>query len=185
MRTFIAVPLSLECKFLLSQTQEHLRTFDADVRWVSIDSIHLTLKFLGEVDPALLPELAARLRAASAGMRRFQVSVSGLGGFPDLRSPRVLWCGVGGDLERLGELQHNVEDACGPLGFPPEGREFRPHLTLGRVQGKRNLQPLLDYIRIAVQPESTFAATGYSIYKSDLRPRGAVYNVLETITFEV
>jgi RNA 2',3'-cyclic 3'-phosphodiesterase len=184
MRTFIAIPLSTECRQLLSTTQEKLRTFDADVRWVSIESIHLTLKFLGEIDAALVPELAATLRSTTGPVRTFNLSISGLGGFPNLRSPRVIWCGLGGDLETLAALQRQVEEACGPLGFQPEDRPFHPHLTLGRVQGKRNLQPLLDYIRIASQPETAFTAAAFNIYKSDLRPRGAVYTVLETIRFE-
>ncbi len=185
MRTFIAVPLPPECKSMLSQVQENLRAFNAEVRWAALDSIHLTLKFLGEMDPALLPELARRLRAASAASRPFHVSVGGLGGFPNLRNPRVLWCGVSGDPESLPGLQQQVEDACRPLGFAPEERAFHPHLTLGRVQGKRNLQPLLDYIKIAPQPESAFTAAAFNVYRSELRPRGAVYSVLETITLGV
>ncbi len=185
MRTFIAVPLPPACKLLLSQIQEKLRAFNAEVRWVALDSIHLTLKFLGEIDPALLPELGRHLHEASAGAPPLRVAVGGLGGFPNLRNPRVLWCGVGGDTELLGELQKRVEEACRPLGFAPEERAFHPHLTLGRVQGKRNLQPLLDYIKIAAQPESTFTAEAYNIYRSELRPRGAVYSVLETIVLGV
>ncbi len=185
MRTFIAVPLPSECRRLLLQTQDELRACNADVRWVAVDSIHLTLKFLGEIDPALLPELAAGLRGATAAVQPFGISVSGLGGFPSLKNPRVIWCGIGGDVERLQELRSRVEDACRPLGFSPEARGFQPHLTLGRVQGKRNLQPLLDYIRIAAQPESAFTASSYHVYRSELRPRGAVYTVLETIQLGV
>jgi 2'-5' RNA ligase len=133
------------------------------------------------MDPVLLPELAARLQQSSALRTVFDLRVRGLGGFPNLRSPRVIWCGINGNIEALISLQEIVEHACQPLGFPAEARGFHPHLTLGRVQGKRNLQPLLDYIRIGSDLESSLTVREYHIYKSVLSPRGAAYSVLETI----
>ena len=181
MRTFIAVPLPSDCLAMLSEIQARLRSFNADVRWVSTPAIHLTLKFLGEIDPAMVPELARSLRDASRDERPLTLTMRGLGGFPNIRNPRVLWCGLEGDIERLGGLQKKVEEACIPLGFEPEGRGFHAHLTLGRVQGEKNLQSLLDYIRIADRPGCSFTAGEYRIYKSVLSPRGATYTVLETI----
>ncbi len=181
MRTFIAVPLPEECKSLLGQLQDKLKPYGADVRWVAVTSIHLTLKFLGEIDPELIPKLMDALRTASAGQTCFQLSLRGLGGFPNLSSPRVVWCGLGGDSGKLSRLQAKVESACEGLGFKPENRPFSPHLTLGRVQGKRNLQRLLDYIKIAPDFEQAFEADRFHLYRSVLTPRGAVYSVLETI----
>lgn len=181
MRTFIAVPFSAEARALLGELQTELRSFGADVRWTAVSSIHLTLKFLGEIEPAVLPGLVARLRAATAAEPTFTLRLRGLGGFPNLRNPRVLWCGLEGDLQPLASLQQRVEQACLGAGFAPEERPFQPHLTLGRVRGKTNLQPLLDYIKIGSTVERAFDVREFNIYQSTLRPQGALYSVLEKI----
>ena len=181
MRTFIAVPLPPECQKLLSELQSEMRALDADVRWTAVPSIHLTLKFLGEIDPGILPGLSAALRSATASSPSFGLSLRGLGGFPNLRNPRVIWCGVEGEAYKLSEVQKMVEQTCASFGFEPEAREFHPHLTLGRVQGKRNLHRILDYIRIGSVLEQSFDVDRYHLYRSVLTPRGANYSILDTI----
>jgi RNA 2',3'-cyclic 3'-phosphodiesterase len=181
MRTFIAVPLPKECQILLEQMQASLRACSAEVRWVAVPSIHLTLKFLGEVDPETIAKLNALLGEACKSERRFELRLRGLGCFPNSRNPRVLWCGIEGETDRLLRLHHSVESACAELGFPPEDRPFHPHLTLGRVQGKRNLQPLVDRIAEGSGPACSFQADHFHIYKSSLKPQGAVYTVLNAI----
>ena len=181
MRTFVAMPLSTEARALLGELQTELRSFGADVKWTAVPSIHLTLKFLGEIDPAVLPRLAASLRKATLSEHPFAVRLCGLGGFPNLRNPRVLWCGLAGSVPLLESLQKKVESACLDAGFPPDGRPFRPHLTLGRVRGKSNLQQLLDYIKIGSTRECEFGVKEFNVYQSVLKPHGAVYNVLEKI----
>ncbi len=180
MRTFIAVPLPDECHLMLETIQGDLRSFGADVRWAAIPSIHLTLKFLGEIDRTMLPRLAEALNT-STGHGTFSLRIHGLGGFPDLRNPRVVWCGVEGEAEKLAELQKGVEKACENLGFPPEDRPFHPHLTLGRVQGKRNLQQLVEYIRIGSEIECIFTVDHFNIYRSVLTPHGAKYTILQEL----
>jgi 2'-5' RNA ligase len=181
MRTFIALPLPEDSLKLLQGVQARLRSFGADVRWISIDSVHLTLKFLGEIDPSLLPGLSEGFKKAAAAHKRFLLFLRGLGAFPDLRSPRVIWCGIEGEAERLDLLQKDIEKICAAAGFPPEARPFRPHLTLGRVRGKKNLQPLADYIKIGSEFESRIEVSRVNIYKSTLTRRGPLYEVLETI----
>ncbi len=181
MRTFIAIPLPAECQAMLDKMQQSLRVHRADVRWVAIPAIHLTLKFLGEVDPEVIPKLAESIAGASQAERGFGLRLRGLGCFPNLRAPRVIWCGIDGETEALARLQHKVETACSEFGFAPEERSFHPHLTLGRVNGKRNLQPLLDYIKIGSALECSFQVNSFNIYKSDLKPQGAVYTVLKAI----
>jgi RNA 2',3'-cyclic 3'-phosphodiesterase len=182
LRTFIAIPLPKECQSMLDHMQQDLRKYSADVRWVSISSIHLTLKFLGEVEPALIQNLSESLEKVSVSEQNFSIRLYGLGCFPNQRSPRVIWCGVDGDTEGLSRLQRKVEDICQEFGFAPENRPFHPHLTLGRVTGKRNLQPLLDCIKIGSEQQCSFDVDSYNVYKSTLKPQGAVYSVLKTIT---
>ncbi len=170
MRTFIAIPLSADARNFLGEMQKNLRSFRADVRWTAIPSIHLTVKFLGEIQPAALPGLAESLRSAASPEPSFTLCIRGLGAFPDLRNPRVIWCGLAGDLTRLTALQEKVESACLAAGFPREDRSFHPHLTLGRVSGKSNLKPLVDYIKIGSELELTVAVKEFNIYQSILRP---------------
>lgn len=184
MRTFIAVPLPVQCQSMLDQTQKELRSHNAEVGWVAIPSIHLTLKFLGEVDPEIIPELAQNLESVSRSEHAFELTLRGLGCFPNPRSPRVIWCGIEGETDALLRLQQNVDSVCGELGFAPENRSFKPHLTLGRVKGKRNLQALTDCIKIGSVLESRFKADCFNIYRSTLKPQGAVYSVLKTISLQ-
>lgn len=181
MRTFIAIPLPDECRTMLDRMQRELRSCGADVRWAAIPSVHLTLKFLGEVNPEIIPKLADALESAAASQRSFALRLHGLGCFPNQKNPRVIWCGIEGDIENLSRLQQFVETASSGLGFAREDREFHPHLTLGRVKGKRNLQALLDCIKMGSHLESGFAPDHFTIYQSTLKPQGAVYTVLKTI----
>jgi 2'-5' RNA ligase len=181
MRTFIAIPLPEDVRAQLNDTQTKLRSFRADVRWTAAPSIHLTLKFLGEIDPAALPGLTRGLREATRSEAPFELALHNLGGFPNLLHPRVLWYGLTGDLTLLTALQERVEAACMAAGFAPQDRPFQPHLTLGRVQGKSNLQPLLNYIKISGISAHTFCVQEYDMVQSILRPQGAVYSALEKI----
>lgn len=101
-----------------------------DVRWINRESLHLTLKFLGQVDEAKLEAIQAAVHDAVAPVPRFTISCRGLGVFPDIRRPRVIWAGLEGAA--LATLAGAAEAALAPLGFPREAREFRPHLTIGR-----------------------------------------------------
>ena len=181
MRTFIAIAIPDDCKKLLDRLQHPLRDSGADVRWTSIDNIHLTLKFLGEVDPATIPGLVERLGGVVAPQVRFSLRLHGVGGFPDLRHPRVIWCGIEGDIERLKLLQAGIESACAQAGFPVEPRPFQPHLTLGRVRGKRNLHRLLDCIRMIDDHEGTFEVREIGLYQSTLTPHGSIYKMLAAL----
>jgi 2'-5' RNA ligase len=181
MRTFIAAPIPQKCLTMLAQLQRQLQASMAEVRWVRVPSIHLTLKFLGEVDQETISGLAEDLHRAADGLNAFHLRLTGLGTFPDFKNPRIVWCGIEGDTRALSALQRIVEDACSRFGMPSEDRPFRPHLTLGRVKGRKNLQPLLDRVRTGSNLECEFDADCFQLYKSVLKPEGPVYTVLETI----
>jgi 2'-5' RNA ligase len=166
---------------MLKILQQSLRATEADVKWVAIPSIHLTLKFLGEIEPAIVPQIAQSLQDVSKSASPINLMINGLGCFPNQRNPRVVWCAVNGDRDRLSHLQMGVENVCGEYGFQAEDRPFSPHLTLGRVKSRRNLQPLVDYIKIGTKQECEFTADHFILYQSTLKPQGAVYTILETI----
>ncbi len=181
MRTFIAIPIPESCLQILERMQRHLKSSSAEVRWTKIPSIHLTLKFLGEIDPAIVPGMAKSLSEISGQVPGFDLRLCGLGSFPSEKSPRIIWCGIHGNTDFLSRLQEKVETVCADFGFSTENRLFRPHLTLGRVKGRGNLKPLMDSVAKGCDLECGFRADRFNIYKSVLKPDGAVYTVLETV----
>lgn len=181
MRTFIAIPLPKECRATLDRMQQGLRRCQADVRWVAIPSIHLTLKFLGEVDPGVLQGMHTLLSDCAKPECSFELRLHGLGCFPNPIHPRVVWCGIGGETDALARLQRIVESACASMGFAPEDRLFRPHLTLGRIRGRRNMQALAEKLTSGSDLACGFRVDRFHIYESSLKPQGAVYTVLNTV----
>jgi len=153
------------------------------VKWVRPDGLHLTLKFLGDVDDAREPELRAALgQTAGSGSqpRGVTVQLEGFGVFPDFRRPRIVWAGVAPD-PALELLQHRVEQVFAPLGFPSEGRAFRPHITLGRAS--RDARPR-DFCTMGLEDALTaltFAETALvadvDLMQSTPQSGGAVYQV--------
>lgn len=132
MRLFVALNLPEPVRRAVWETAATIRGLGLPVKWVRPEGIHLTLKFLGEVEDAREHELRGALSRASRGARTLPLVMGGFGVFPDPSRPRVLWIGIEPD-PALELLQHHVESEFGLLGFPPEGRPFRPHLTLGRA----------------------------------------------------
>ena len=151
------------------------------VKWVRADGLHLTLKFLGDVDDAREAELRTALAQAAGGgsePRGVTVHLEGFGVFPDFRRPRVVWAGVAPD-PALELLQHRVEQVFAPLGFPTEARAFRPHITLGRAG--RDARPRdftgLEGALTALTFAETALVADVDLMQSTLQSGGAVYQV--------
>lgn len=143
MRLFIAINLPPELRQRLWETAEPLRAARYPVRWVGPEALHLTLKFLGEVEPAREPEITAVMESAVGGAKRFTMPIGGFGAFPSPERPRVVWAGCEA-VPPLELLQHRLEQEMERLGFPLEGRAFRPHLTLGRAKREANARDFGD-----------------------------------------
>lgn len=181
MRCFVALEVPPAVHTGLARTQRDLRAVapGADVRWVDVAGIHLTLKFLGEVAPEQVPAVAVSLRAVAAATPPIALGAAGLGVFPTLTRPRVVWAGVPVGAAALVTLAGRIDAAMEPLGFAPEGRPFRGHLTLGRVRSPRGTAPLAA--RIAAGGQEAFGdwtAREVTLYRSHLRASGAVYEVI-------
>lgn len=181
MRTFIAIPLPEHHLSILEDLQKELQSeIRSGVAWVSITSIHLTLKFLGEVDENRLSDLSYEMGNLCQGFTAFDLSGGGVGCFPNSRRARVIWSGIQAD-KRLTDLQAAVEAGCCRLGFPKEERTFSPHLTLGRV--KAALAPsALDFLEKKIKVEagrhdSIINVREILIFKSELLRTGARYTV--------
>lgn len=180
MRLFVALDLPAPVRDDLAAAQSRLRRGGHAVRWASVAGLHLTLQFLGEADPGLAPALLAALARIPA--RDFTLRLGGLGAFPSLDRPRVIWAGLAGDLGPLAELQAAVVRATGPLGFIPEDRPFAPHLTLGRARqdgGGAQIQRLATALRAVAPPAPLAWPAGRPLlYESRSTPRGVVYTAL-------
>ena len=178
-RSFIAIDFPEETRKVLENVQEELKQYGAGVRWVKPRSIHLTLKFLGNIQAAQVEDIALAVAQEIRDHPPITLRPAGLGAFPSLRKPRVIWIGLEGEVQRLNEIQARVENALEPLGFVREKRGFRPHLTIGRVKDRRKLQSLVDAMAtLDVPPFNSFDADEIILYKSDLRPTGAIYTKL-------
>lgn len=134
-RSFIAIPVPSAGIEALEEAVKNLGPeIGKNVRWVRPESIHLTLKFMGDIPVEMVERVLEALPPVAAQFSPIDLSISGLGVFPNPRRPRVLWAGVHGDLEALSSLQLAIDDAVEKLGLPKEQRAFSPHLTLGRVR---------------------------------------------------
>ena len=183
-RAFIAIPLPHPLLEKLGALQRQLekRIPSRSVRWVRAESIHLTLKFLGDTPTDKLPDIKGALAAVARHAPACTFTVGGLGCFPNPRRPRVVWVGVQEPTGRLAALQDAIEEAMAPFGYPPEGRGFTPHLTLGRV---RRRTPRSDIAHIGEVATSTMVgvlaevpADHFALIRSVLKPTGAEYTTL-------
>jgi 2'-5' RNA ligase len=184
-RAFIAVPLPrpLLEKIAAVQRQLEKRVSPHSVRWVHVEGIHLTLKFLGDTPTDKLPAIRQALAAVARLAPACTFAVGGLGCFPNPRRPHVVWVGVHEPSGRLAALQDSIEEVLAPLGYAPEERGFTPHLTLGRVQQRASSG---DAARIGEVVASTqverlaeVSADHFALIRSVLKPTGAEYTVLE------
>lgn len=181
-RSFIAIDLPEKTREELGLIQEKLKRSKAGVRWVKSSSIHLTLKFLGNIHSAQVDDIAATMTHVVRDEPPLNLCAGGLGAFPSLHKPRVIWVGLRGELERLVHMQARLENGLEPLGFAREQRSFRPHLTIGRVKDRHRLQSLIEAISALELPEfNSFDVAEIILYKSELRPTGAIYTKLHRI----
>ena len=185
MRLFVAINFPADVRDALYGATQPLRdAAPRGVGWLKPEGIHLTLKFLGDVDEARVGTVVELLAAVAARHAPVRIVVGGVGAFPSLARPRVVWVGVEA-TPRLELLQHDVESACATLGFEVEGRAFRPHVTLGRVRPRadggalRALQAAAD----RTAPSADVLATTLDLMHSTLMPGGARHDAVARLPF--
>ncbi|MFQ6030372.1 MAG: RNA 2',3'-cyclic phosphodiesterase [Dehalococcoidia bacterium] len=186
LRVFIALDLPEAAKEALARTIDQLQKCIAGgVRWVDPGGIHLTLKFLGNIDASLENPLFDAMARAAEGFPSFGIYLEGLGAFPNQRQPRVLWAGAAGDLEMLSQLQGRVEHEISPLGFPREQRGFNPHLTLGRVRDRVSAPQRRQigdvFARESLAPSDPWVAKELHLIRTNFRPQGNFYTSMGSV----
>jgi 2'-5' RNA ligase len=184
MRLFLAINLPESVRQALWEAAGPLRAASFPIRWVAPESIHLTLRFLGEVAPQRQAEIVTAAEQAAEGAKPFTLGIEGFGAFPTVERPRVVWAGCEA-APALELLQHRVEQAMEGVGFPIEGRPFHPHLTLGRVQRNAKRSALRDFAA-ALEPlaySADVTATSLDLMQSTLSREGARYTVVHAVAF--
>ncbi len=182
-RTFIAVEIGEEVRARISEFQEKLKREPGRVSWSKPENIHLTLKFLGEVEETEIPQIVEAVQRAIAGTASFDVKVESSGGFPSLRRPRVLWVGCRDQGGRLCQLAERIETELAKIGYPREKRKFSPHLTIGRPKS-----PFVEKISQRMEQTEfvggTMPVREVVVMKSQLHPKGAIYTPLARVALE-
>jgi 2'-5' RNA ligase len=178
-RTFIAVELPEKIIYTIGKVQEKLKSHEVNIRWVRTENIHLTLKFLGNIQETDTEKIARVISESVKGYDPILLAVKGIGVFPGIKRPRVIWLGISKQLDLLTELQKTLDERLQTIGFPKEKRPFKGHLTLGRIKSKIDAKKLHDVLKEFTQFESEhFFADRIILYKSELKPKGAVYTKL-------
>ena len=173
-RAFIAaeVPFSTE----LERYSMAVKASGAPVKMVDLRNIHITLKFLGDTDEGLVPDIERVMKSAVAGVPPFRMRLKGAGAFPNLGRISVVWAGIEG-AENLGAIARKIDEGLKPLGFEPEKRRFSPHVTIARVRDGRNTRELAQVIRDWEAGEfGEVTVNSIILKKSVLTPRGPVYS---------
>jgi len=185
-RCFLAVDISPQIKELVLQVRHKCKGHDLPLRWVNPDGIHLTLKFLGEIDPGLVDRIADTLDRAAPLSSDFTVSFKEVGAFPHARKARVLWLGVDRGREELVALQRKIDHELDlRLKVDREKRPFTPHLTLARMKVPGPMDQLLAAISVETELiRQEMQVHDLRFYKSTLRPAGAEYSVIRTFQFQ-
>lgn len=180
MRLFIAIELSPEIRDALAQVQSHLKYASADVKWVEKDNIHLTLKFLGEVDEKKLQQVIAALEIIGKENSAFEISIKDIGAFPKIDYPRVIWVGFDKGAKESTELAARVDEELSKIGFQKETRPFAAHLTIGRVRSPKNKEALKE--KLTSLPVCRLAGSqsikSLILFQSTLTPTGPIYTKL-------
>jgi len=180
-RTFIAFDTPDDIRNEMAALQQQLKTAGADVKWESPDKFHATIKFLGDIDDSLLPEILCDIETITREYHSFPVTYKNLGGFPDIRHPRVVWIGCENDDGTLDRLKNALDTGLAPRGFEIEMRSFHPHITLGRVKSLARLQYLTPMLENLTFEPRTATIKKILIMKSVLQPQGAEYSILKAL----
>ena len=186
-RTFLAIDLPVSLQSAIGRNIRAVQRELPGLSWSKPENLHLNFKFLGETTESQVDQIRRAVEPAISHVSSFDLELKGFGVFPDQRSPRVLWVGIGGALESLTTLAGCVERAVALLGFPQEDRPFRPHLTVARVKkDHRAVGRVLDTLGMFTNPFACgpLFVERVALFKSELRPTGPIYTKLWDVSLK-
>jgi len=184
-RTFLAIELPPGIKYLIEGIKERLMSELKGIRWTRPEGMHLTLKFFGDVFQDDVDRISEVVERNVRDIAPMGLNVGSPGAFPSLEKPRVLWLGIGGDVQRLEVLQAAIERDLEECGFPGEKRTFKPHLTLGRARSRVRIISGAEALIGGIEELGVFRfdARELILFESELKPHGAVYRKLAAFPF--
>jgi len=174
MRTFVAIPLPKEVKDEVVRVQGQLRRLDLHAKWVELQNLHITLKFLGEIKEELLPKIKEIISGINSLARPFKLALAEAGGFPSIDRPRVLWMGIAPQDEPVRIIEY-LEQKLPKVGFPKEDRKPHPHITLARIKSPKNVHKIKQKVTAFGIERKEWQVYRVSLFKSVLTPHGPLY----------
>lgn len=184
-RVFIASELPGEIIDFAAGLQRRLKGQELALKWVRPQNMHLTLKFLGDIEFALKDDIVAAMTSVAHTVSPMMLAVQGMGVFPGIRKARVLWIGLGGEIDRLTQVHGQLQDLLAPMGFSKEKRRFNAHLTLARINSPLDADRLLRIIQLeGGYPPIPFHMDEMVLFRSELRPQGARYTALGRVALK-
>lgn len=188
-RSFIAIELPEEIRKGLGRLEGWLKSQGyTQARWVDPASMHLTLKFLGNITASKIEAITGAIQEAAQGTSPFELEVRNLGAFPNLRRVQVAWAGVSGETDKLNLLQKRIDNNLAKIGFDPETRPFSSHLTLARMRDQMPLterQQLGQLLASTTFEGGTFTVSSINLMKSQLQRTGAVYHQISSVSLAI
>lgn len=184
MRLFIAFPLSTSVKEQLTDVVNSLSQRGGPVKWVEPKNMHITARFLGDTPDNKVDSLKKILDTVAPTITPVAATIQQLGAFPNIHRPRVLWLGLQGFTEPMAAAAVDIEKQVVALGFPPEPKSFKAHLTLGRVKEGQRIGNTLDYLRTFTFSPIPVLFDRLTLYKSTLTPKGPIYDILHEARFK-
>ncbi|MBF0503845.1 MAG: RNA 2',3'-cyclic phosphodiesterase [Candidatus Omnitrophica bacterium] len=179
-RCFLAFSLNGQFQERLKHTLDELRQTNADVKWVKLDNIHLTLKFLGELEVIHINNIKSRLKERCSGLSPITSYLNGIGAFPDLSHPKIVWAALDDSKNEIRKLVEILKEELIIFGVVREDHPFKPHITLGRVRTSVNLKDLIQTIeKITIEEHIQQTFDKIILYKSQLTSQGPIYEVLQ------
>ena len=179
MRLFIAIDIPAKIREGLTKIQNHCKSLDLNASWVRPGNIHLTLKFLGNTEPEKIPQIVEIMNTCVKSIAPFSLSLTEVGGFPNLNQPRVLWVGLADSQGSLVSAQKNIDRNLSRLGYDTDNKPFFPHLTLARIKSPKGRQEIKHKVaNLPGEDKKPFSVKSIKLYKSVLTTRGSVYTSL-------
>ncbi|HKK20106.1 MAG TPA: RNA 2',3'-cyclic phosphodiesterase [candidate division Zixibacteria bacterium] len=181
LRLFIALPLEAPAEEALGKIIQDLRPQGGRISWVAPKNIHLTLKFLGDTEEGMVPDIKGQLDKFSLNYHPIECSIAHLGAFPNLQRPRVIWAGIEKEQETLIQMADEMDLRMNKLGWETENKKFRAHFTLGRIREPKGVGQLTEYVKRYKFSEIPFKFDRVVLFKSTLTPQGAIYERLHKV----
>ncbi len=184
MRIFIAIDTPEEIKRNISALQSELKATGADVKWEISNKFHITLKFLGETNEIIIPELILSIEKIADTFPPFRLKYKNIGSFPNRRNPKIIWVGCENSDGILEKIKNTIDSKLIEFGFETENRKFHPHITLGRVKSPKRIKYLLPIIENITFDTEAIVCREILLMKSDLKPTGSEYTIIKTINLK-